>query len=94
MRGMPARALLSVCVLFGAFALADETTPALLGLRHDRTDTSTRVVLESSGPLVYTYYSPDPLTLVVDLPDVDAAKLEQSWAQAPQACQVELRVAM
>lgn len=85
MRGMPARALLSVCVLFGAFALADETTPTLLGLRHDRTDTSTRVVLESSGPLVYTYYSPDPLTLVVDLPDVDAAKLQpQTLVASPE----------
>lgn len=85
MRGMPARALLSVCVLFGAFALADENTPTLLGLRHDSTDASTRVVLESSGPLVYTYYSPDPLTLVVDLPDVDAAKLQpQTLVASPE----------
>jgi type IV pilus assembly protein PilQ len=28
-----------------------------------------------SGPLAYTYYSPDPLTLVVDIPEVDASKV-------------------
>ena len=75
MRRLPARALLCVCVLFGAFALADENNPVLLGLTSDQTSSATRVVLESSGPLVYTYYTPDPLTLVVDIPDADGAKL-------------------
>jgi type IV pilus assembly protein PilQ len=28
-----------------------------------------------TGPVAYTYYSPDPLTLVVDIPEVDASKV-------------------
>ena len=31
----------------------------------------TRVWFETSGTVLYTQYSPDPLTLVVDLPGVD-----------------------
>jgi type IV pilus assembly protein PilQ len=30
---------------------------------------------DSTGPLAYTHYSPDPLTLVVDVPEVDASRL-------------------
>ena len=39
-----------------------------------RGDRSTRLVVECTGPLAYTYYSPDPLTLVVDIPEVDASR--------------------
>ena len=31
--------------------------------------------VECTGPLAYTYYSPDPLTLVVDIPEVDASQV-------------------
>lgn len=58
----------------------DEAASAILGLKHDRAGDATRIILESSGPLVYTYYSPDPLTMVVDLPDVDATKVEPQTA--------------
>jgi len=36
----------------------------------------TRVWLETGGAVLYTHYSPDPLTLVVDLPGVDISALE------------------
>jgi type IV pilus assembly protein PilQ len=35
----------------------------------------TRVWFETTGPVLYTHYSPDPLTLVVDLPGVDIKAL-------------------
>jgi type IV pilus assembly protein PilQ len=35
----------------------------------------TRVWFETTGPVLYTHYSPDPLTLVVDLPGVDIRAL-------------------
>ena len=57
-------------------ARADERTPtAISDIRQENTDRSTRIIVESSGPLAYTYYSPDPLTLVVDIPEVEASKI-------------------
>ncbi len=35
----------------------------------------TRVWFETTGPVLYTHYSPDPLTLVVNLPGVDIKAL-------------------
>jgi type IV pilus assembly protein PilQ len=35
----------------------------------------TRVWFETTGPVLYTHYSPDPLTLVIDLPGVDIKAL-------------------
>ena len=35
----------------------------------------TRVWLETSGAVLYTHYSPDPLTLVIDLPGVNVSAL-------------------
>jgi type IV pilus assembly protein PilQ len=35
----------------------------------------TRVWFETSGPTFYTHYSPDPLTLVIDLPGVDISQI-------------------
>lgn len=54
---------------------AEERGTALQALRQDSNERATRLVVESSGPLAYTYFSPDPLTLVVDIPDVDASSL-------------------
>jgi type IV pilus assembly protein PilQ len=53
----------------------DRSGAAISDIRQESGPRSTRLVVESTGPLAYTYYSPDPLTLVVDLPEVDASKV-------------------
>jgi type IV pilus secretin PilQ/predicted competence protein len=56
--------------------LAQERTPtAISDIRQESSDHSTRLIIVCTGPLAYTYYSPDPLTLVVDIPEVDASKI-------------------
>jgi hypothetical protein len=71
-----ALALAALLALSGVPAAAQGQTPtAITDVRQESGERSTRLVLESSGPLAYTYYSPDPLTLVVDIPEVDASKL-------------------
>jgi type IV pilus assembly protein PilQ len=66
----------SLPALAGTSASAqDRTALAISDIRQETTERSTRIVIESSGPLAYTYYSPDPLTLVVDVPEVDASKV-------------------
>jgi type IV pilus assembly protein PilQ len=60
----------------GTWAPAQEATPTTItDIRQESTDRSTRLVIECTGPLAYTYYSPDPLTLVVDIPEVDASQV-------------------
>ncbi len=54
---------------------AEEKPTALLEIRPETTERSTRLLLEATGPLSYTYYSPDPLTLVLDIPEVDGTKV-------------------
>lgn len=60
-----------------AWAPAQEAAPtAITDIRQEKgSDRSTRLVVECTGPLSYTYYSPDPLTLVVDIPEVDASQV-------------------
>ncbi len=59
----------------GVPAASPDGSPAAISqIRHEVTDGATRVVVECTAPLAYTYYSPDPLTLVVDIPDVDPSK--------------------
>ena len=59
-----------------AGAPAQEGTPtAITDIRQESTDRSTRLVIQCTGPLAYTYYSPDALTLVVDIPEVDASQV-------------------
>jgi type IV pilus assembly protein PilQ len=73
--------LAGVCLFAAALALAtwapaQEATPTTItDIRQESTDRSTRLVVECTGPLAYTYYSPDPLTLVVDIPEVDASQV-------------------
>lgn len=73
--------LTGVCLFAAVLALAtwapaQEGTPtAITDIRQESTDRSTRLVVECTGPLAYTYYSPDPLTLVVDIPEVDASQV-------------------
>lgn len=56
--------------------LADDAAPAAISnIRQENGAHTTRLVIEANAPLAYTYYSPDPLTLVVDIPEVDASKL-------------------
>jgi len=54
---------------------ADDAPAAITEIRHEATATATRLVIACTGPVAYTYYSPDPLTLVVDLPEIDASKV-------------------
>ena len=79
MRAKLAWALLSAAVAAaarGASRAAEDRAPtAISDIRQESTDRSTRLVVECTGPLAYTYYSPDPLTLVVDIPEVDASKV-------------------
>jgi type IV pilus assembly protein PilQ len=67
-------ALLLAAAVGAPTASPDESPAAISQIRHEATDTSTRVVVECTAPLAYTYYSPDPLTLVVDIPDVDPTR--------------------
>jgi type IV pilus assembly protein PilQ len=73
--------LAGVCLFAAVLALAtwapaQEATPTTItDIRQESTDRSTRLIVECTGPLAYTYYSPDPLTLVVDIPEVDASQV-------------------
>jgi type IV pilus assembly protein PilQ len=53
----------------------DHGMTSIADIRQEATDRSTRLVVEASAPMAYTYYSPDPLTLVVDIPEADPSKL-------------------
>ncbi|MBN2372089.1 MAG: AMIN domain-containing protein, partial [Vicinamibacteria bacterium] len=67
----------SIFALIGAEAgNTEERAQAVLsGIWQESDGNSTRLTIESNAPLTYTYYSPDPLTLVMDIPEVDAAKV-------------------
>jgi type IV pilus secretin PilQ/predicted competence protein len=73
--------LAGVCLFAVALALAASAPAqqpagtAITDIRQESSDRSTRLVVECTGPLAYTYYSPDPLTLVVDIPEVDASQV-------------------
>jgi type IV pilus assembly protein PilQ len=53
----------------------ERTTTAISEIRQETAERQTRLVVECTGPVSYTYYSPDPLTLVVDIPEVDPSKV-------------------
>jgi type IV pilus assembly protein PilQ len=78
MRAKLAWALLAAAVLAVAAepaAAQERTATAIADIRQETNERSTRLTVECTGPITYTYYSPDPLTLVVDVPEVDASKL-------------------
>ena len=77
MRAKLAGVGLFVAVLaLATLAPAQDGTPTTItDIRQESTDRSTRLIVECTGPLAYTYYSPDPLTLVVDIPEVDASQI-------------------
>ena len=79
MRGKRAGALLGaavlVCAVGSVTSAQDNAQTAITDIRQESTDRSTRLIVDCTGPLAYTYYSPDPLTLVVDIPEVDASQM-------------------
>ena len=79
MRATLARDSMAIAVLLAlaaAPAFAQDSTPnAISDIRQESGPGSTRLVIECSGPMAYTYYSPDPLTLVVDIPEMDTSAL-------------------
>lgn len=75
MKAKLATTLLAAAFLaaLGAPALTQEGgAVSITDIRQEATERSTRIVIECSGALAYTYYSPDPLTLVIDVPEVVA----------------------
>ena len=72
-------AVLGPAILLSSVALGGtqaedplEVEPAVIrAVRYHVEPARTRVWFETSGTLFYTHYSPDPLTLVIDLPGVD-----------------------
>ena len=73
--------LAGVCLIAAALACAtqapaQDTTPTkITDIRQESSERSTRLVVEGTGPLAsYTYYSPDPLTLMIDIPEADASR--------------------
>ena len=78
MRAKLARTFLLAAVTAGLGAAAtaqDKGAVSITDIRQENTERSTRIVIECSGPLAYTYYSPDPLTLVVDVPEIAAGSV-------------------
>ncbi len=78
MRAMLASSFLATAlgVVPGTPARADERPgTAITEIRQENSARATRLVVDCSGPVNYTYYSPDPLTLVVDIPEADASKI-------------------
>ena len=74
--------LAGVCLIAAAgLALApsvsaqDRTPTTITDIRQESDERSTRLIIECTGPIAYTYYSPDALTLVVDIPEVDASQV-------------------
>ncbi len=63
-----------------AYQLREEGEPsgaAVRAVRFHVEPSRTRVWLETAGAVLYTHYSPDPLTLVIDLPGVDVSGLPE-----------------
>jgi hypothetical protein len=73
--------LAGVCLIAAALALAtsvpaqDVTPTTITDIRQESDERSTRLIVQCTGPIAYTYYSPDALTLVVDIPEVDASQV-------------------
>ncbi len=76
-------ALLAMACILGAPSLWTQTDDSLQSsvsfnaVRYHVEPGRTRVWFETSGTVLYTQYSPDPLTLVVDLPGVDVSGIAE-----------------
>ncbi len=75
--------LAPVIVLSGLSVLAAQSTPVgvsetvIRAVRYHVEPARTRVWFETGGTLFYTHYSPDPLTLVIDLPGTDITAIAE-----------------
>ena len=75
--------LLSLLPALGATEQVDGNDPTLGpvaridAVRYHVEPGQTRVWFETGGAVLYTHYSPDPLTLVIDLPGVDISSLAE-----------------
>ncbi len=68
--------LFAVALVPVAWVPADDEVPtAITDIRQESGERATRLILETTGPIAYSTYSPDPLTLVVDILGVDASKV-------------------
>jgi type IV pilus assembly protein PilQ len=67
--------LVILASLLAGSAVADDRAAAITEIRQESNAHSTRLVVACTGAVAYTYYSPDPLTLVVDIPEVDPSKV-------------------
>ena len=74
--------LAGVCLIAAAGLALAPSVPAQVGtpttitdIRQESDERSTRLIIQCTGPIAYTYYSPDALTLVVDIPEVDASQV-------------------
>ena len=67
---------LSVVAAQGGAPLGVSET-AIRAVRYHVEPARTRVWFETSGALFYTHYSPDPLTLVIDLPGTDITAIAE-----------------
>ena len=72
---LAALSLVILASLLVGGAVAFDHAAAITEIRQESTPHSTRLVVACTGPVAYTYYSPDPLTLVVDIPEVDPSKV-------------------
>ena len=79
MRAKLVGALALTCSVIAAAATPawceDRTPTAITDIRQETGERQTRLIVSCTGPLAYTYYTPDPLTLVVDVPEVDSSKV-------------------
>jgi type IV pilus assembly protein PilQ len=79
MRAKLAWAFLPIALVatgFGTPARAEDPSPTVISeIRPESADGATRLIVAATGQLNYTQYSPDPLTVVVDIPEVDPSKV-------------------
>lgn len=86
-----AKAALVLVALFSTMIAAGPTSLAMpqsgaqqsvgiVALRHAADGGQTRIILEGTAELPYTIYRPDERTILVDLPGVDASKLDDGYA--------------
>ena len=77
-------ALFSTMLAAGPTSLASPLSGAqqsvgIVALRHAADGAQTRIILEGTAELPYTIYRPDERTILVDLPGVDASKLDDGY---------------
>jgi type IV pilus assembly protein PilQ len=74
--------LLSMTVAVGAPALAGtpQQPKGVVALRTTAGGDQTRIIIEGTAELPYTIYRPDERTILVDLPGVDASRLDEVYS--------------